>query len=106
MDERIYTEDVKVLCEALARITEADDVFRLLCDVCTIREIQDLAQRFLVAKLLDDGETYNYISERTGASATTIARVSKELKYGSGGYGIALSVIAERRDTPDEEDSL
>ncbi len=98
MDDRIYTDDVKVLCKALAGIDESEDVFRLLCDLCTIREIQDLSQRFLVAKLLDDGETYSVINEKTGASATTIARVSKEFKYGSGGYRIALDAISEDAD--------
>jgi TrpR-related protein YerC/YecD len=55
-------------------------------DLCTIREINEMAQRLTVAVLLDTGESYTAIGEKTGASATTIARVSKCLNYGTGGY--------------------
>jgi TrpR-related protein YerC/YecD len=55
-------------------------------DLCTIREINEMAQRLTVAALLDEGESYSAIGEKTGASATTIARVSKCLNYGTGGY--------------------
>lgn len=106
MDDRIYTDDVKTLCEALAGITDPKSIFNLLTDVCTIREIQDLAQRLLVAKLLDQGVTYSIISKQTGASATTIARVSKELKYGSGGYRIALDIISPDEDALLDETQL
>ncbi len=105
MDSRVYTDEVKVLCMALSKIDDPEEIFKLLSDVCTIREILDLAQRFLVAKLLDEGETYNVISEKTGASATTIARVSKELKYGLGGYEIALNAIKELDEKKDQSSS-
>jgi TrpR-related protein YerC/YecD len=45
-----------------------------------------MAQRLTVAALLDTGESYTVIEGKTGASATTIARVSKCLNYGTGGY--------------------
>lgn len=90
MDDRIQTDDVVELCRAIASLDDPDDVAQLLEDLCTIREIQDLAQRLNVARMLDAGEPYTSISERTGASATTIARVSKALNYGSGGYRLVL----------------
>ncbi|MGI6216364.1 MAG: YerC/YecD family TrpR-related protein [Coriobacteriales bacterium] len=90
MDDRIKNKDIDALCSAFATINDPDDVSKLLEDLCTIREIQDMAQRLSVARLLDNGESYNVISEKTGASATTIARVSKALNYGSGGYRIVL----------------
>jgi TrpR-related protein YerC/YecD len=90
LDDRIKNKDIDALCSAFATINDPDDVSKLLEDLCTIREIQDMAQRLSVARLLDNGESYNVISEKTGASATTIARVSKALNYGSGGYRIVL----------------
>ena len=58
------------------------------------REIKESSQRLAVARLLDQGRSYAQIAETTGASATTIARVSKCLGYGSGGYRAALDVLA------------
>ena len=86
MDSRIDSEEVRALCAAIAALDDIDDASRFLEDLCTIREIKDLAQRLQVASMLDAGEPYTTISEKTGASATTIARVSKALNYGAGGY--------------------
>jgi TrpR-related protein YerC/YecD len=40
--------------------------------------------------MLDAGEHYTAIQETTGASATTISRVSKSLHYGADGYARVL----------------
>ena len=50
-----------------------------------------------MARLLDAGKSYAAIEEATGASATTIARVSKCLSYGSGGYNAALNALDDVR---------
>jgi TrpR-related protein YerC/YecD len=54
--------------------------------MCTIREVEEMSQRLEVARLLSESEPYTSITEKTGASATTIARVAKSLNYGAGGY--------------------
>ena len=66
-----------------------------LLDLFTIREIRESSQRLAVARMLDDGRSYAQIEQATGASATTIARVSKCLSYGSGGYRAAIDVLAD-----------
>ena len=74
----------------------ADDeefVSDLLEDLFTTREIRDLASRLQVARMLDDGMSYSEIEEETKVSATTIARVSKCLSEGSGGYKKALEML-------------
>ncbi len=58
-------------------------------DICTIKELQSLFQRFRVACLLDSGSNYIEVSEATGASSATISRVNRCLNYG-GGYRRAL----------------
>jgi TrpR-related protein YerC/YecD len=63
---------------------------RFLEDVCTIKEIQDMGQRFLVVKKLFEKEPYHQIVENTHASTATISRVNKSLTYGANGYGIFL----------------
>jgi TrpR-related protein YerC/YecD len=74
------------LYQAFVESTDPEQVKALMEDLCTIREIHEMAQRLTVAFLLDAGESYAAIERATGVSATTIARVSKCLNYGTGGY--------------------
>lgn len=92
----IRTADVDDLLTVLATLDEPDDVFALLEDLFTVREIRETSQRLLVARLLAAGKSYAAIEAETGASATTIARVSKCLSYGSGGYRRALEILEEK----------
>ena len=62
----------------------------MLEDLATFREIQEMSPRLEVARLLREGEPYVAIQKATGASATTVARVSKCLNYGEGGYRTTL----------------
>lgn len=95
----LRTPEVENLVYALAKIDDPDTVFALLEDVCTIREIKETSQRLDVARLLSEGKSYATIEHVTGASATTIARVSKCLSYGSGGYAAALEALAGKPET-------
>ena len=90
----LRTSDVESLLDVLSALDDKDTLFALMEDLFTIREIKESSQRLAVAKLLDQGKSYAQIAEATGASATTIARVSKCLGYGSGGYRAALDVLA------------
>lgn len=81
------------LLEVFAGLTRPDDAFALLEDLFTVREIKDTSQRLDVARILRKGSSYAVIEKATGASATTIARVSKALNYGAGGYGLAFEVL-------------
>lgn len=77
---------------SLRTLEECDMFFD---DICTIQEIEALSQRFEVAMLLCEGKSYNDINRITGASTTTIGRVSKCLNYGDGGYKTAIERIKE-----------
>jgi TrpR-related protein YerC/YecD len=85
-DDRVRTREVDDLIKAILSLQDSDEAYALLTDLCTIREIQDMAQRLEVARMLAAGEHYTSIQETTGASATTISRVSKSLHYGADGY--------------------
>ncbi len=84
------TPDEKSLFEAILSLESVQECAAFFEDVCTIKEIQDISQRYAVAKMLDSGEKYQSIEEATGASTATISRVNKCLTYGSGGYRIAI----------------
>jgi TrpR-related protein YerC/YecD len=93
--DRLRTPDVEQLLAAFASLDRTDDVFAFLKDVCTVREIQEMAQRLAVAKMLSAGEHYDSIRDATGASTTTISRVSRCLNYGADGYRIVLDLPQE-----------
>lgn len=84
------TPDAKALFDAILSLDNLDECARFFEDVCTIKEIQDLSQRYAVARMLDEGEKYQKIEAATGASTATISRVNKCLAYGSGGYRAVL----------------
>ena len=91
----IRTAEVDDLLKVLATLQDEDAIFALLEDLFSIREIRETSQRLAVARLLSTGKPYTAIEQATGASATTIARVSKCLSYGAGGYAKALEVLGE-----------
>ena len=95
----IRTQEVDDLLTVLAEMDDKDAIFDLLEDLFTIREIRETSQRLAVARLLDSGMSYAAIERETGASATTIARVSKCLTYGTGGYRHALDLLEPSNST-------
>jgi TrpR-related protein YerC/YecD len=70
--------------EALLSLENAEQLRMFLEDICTIKELQSLFQRFRVACLLDAGSNYLETSDATGASSATISRVNRCLNYGTG----------------------
>lgn len=79
------------LYEALCSLDSADEARALLGDLCTPREIEDLSQRLEVATMLASGASYLDVSHATGASSTTVSRVSKCLNGPAGGYRMVLA---------------
>ena len=76
----------KDLYELFAGISRAEDFEKLLADLCTYTEVEQLSQRLLCARLLLKGYTYNKIIEIKDISSATLSRVSRCLQHGSGGY--------------------
>ena len=93
--DRLRTADVDRLVLAFASLGDPEEVYSFLQDVCTVREIQEMAQRLEVARMLSAGEHYDRIREATGASSTTISRVSRSLNYGADGYRTVLDHLRE-----------
>ena len=96
LTDKLKTELVDNLLEVFASMTSADDIYSFLQDLCTVREISEMSQRLEVARLLANKQSYVFVQDATGASATTISRVSKCLNYGSGGYKDALAIISNQ----------
>ena len=72
--------------EALLSLKTTEECEMFFDDICTIKELLDISQRYEVAKMLDQKCVYTDIASKTGASSATIGRVNKCLSYGTGGY--------------------
>ena len=84
------TDETSALFDAILRLRDQDDAASFFRDLCTLGELHDLAMRWAVARLLDQGLHYADISRRTGASTATITRIASWLNHGEGGYRAML----------------
>ena len=78
MLEELYSE--------LLKLETLEECESFLFDLCTMKELQSMGQRLKAAKMLLEGKTYNEVIEATDISSATLARVSKCVRYGDGGY--------------------
>ena len=78
------------LFRAVLHLRSVEECYRFFEDLCTIGEVKALSQRFAVARMLDEGKTYEEIAAKTGASSATISRVRRFLTYGADGYALVL----------------
>ena len=86
-------EDIReldALAEVILSLHSEDEIKRFLRDLCTRAELEALAHRWLIARLLEEGLSYLTVAERAEASTTTVTRVSQWLHHGAGGYQVAL----------------
>ena len=93
------TQEITELFEAIASLRSPEEVGRFLRDLCTMSELEAMAHRWQVARLLEEGLPYLEISKRTHASTTTVTRVAHWLRYGEGGYRLVLNRQKRRRAT-------
>lgn len=77
---------MEMLYETLLACQSKEDVKMLLEDLCTYKEVEQMAQRIAAAKMLKQGKTYAEIIEKTDISSATLSRVSRCVQHGSGGY--------------------
>ena len=82
--QKIRSKSIDRLFETILSLENVEDCYSFFEDICTIKELLDMAQRLDAAFLLDQGPNYQAISQETGLSTATISRVSKCLKYGTG----------------------
>ena len=90
-----HTESMDNLFKAILSLQNIEECYSFFEDACTLQELESIAQRFEVAKLLSQGKSYVDINKLTGASTATICRVSKCVNYGEGGYKTAIDRLGE-----------
>ncbi len=99
-DSKLKNDQVDAYFQAILQLKDIEECYRFFEDICTVKEIQSIAQRLEVAKLLRMNKTYNEIEAETGASTATISRINRSLNYGSDGYNLVL----DRMGYPKGED--
>ncbi|MFL5928262.1 MAG: YerC/YecD family TrpR-related protein [Gaiellaceae bacterium] len=81
---------MRALFDAILSLETREETASFFRDLCTLSELEAMAHRWEVARLLERGLPYLEIAERTGASTTTVTRVAHWLRHGEGGYRAVL----------------
>ena len=79
-------ETVDALFDAILSLESREECYAFFEDLCTVKEISDMAQRLEAAKLLLGGRTYDQIVKEVEISTATISRINRCIQYGTGGY--------------------
>lgn len=93
---KFASRQLDLLFDAVLSLKSREECYRFFEDLCTVNELNSLAQRFEVALLLEQKKTYHEIAQATSASTATISRINRCLEYGADGYKLALKRWKER----------
>ena len=91
MGKDLKSSSIDLLFEGILCLENKDECYQFFEDVCTIKELTAIAQRFEVAKMLREEKTYIDIAKKTGASTATISRVNRSLNYGNESYDMLFA---------------
>ena len=84
MKQTAKQDHIRQLFEIITSLDNEDDCRALFDDLCTVKEVENMAERCFAAKLLMDGKTYAQVMAQADISSATLSRVSRCVQYGSG----------------------
>ena len=90
-------ETIDALFDAIPSLETREECYDFFEDLCTVKEISDMAQRLEAAKLLLDGSTYEQIVKTVEISTATISRINRCIQYGTGGYRQTIEKVREKQ---------
>ncbi len=90
-------ETIDALFDAILSLETREECYDFFEDLCTVKEISDMAQRLEAAKLLLDGSTYEQIVKTVEISTATISRINSCIQYGTGGYRQTIEKVREKQ---------
>ncbi len=93
---KLQSAELDHLFEAILSLEDVHECYMFFEDLCTVSELNAIAQRYKVAQMLKHKTTCSAIAEKTGASTATISRVNRALHYGTGGYDLILERITNK----------
>ena len=84
MKQTAKQDHIRQLFELIIRLDNVDDCRALFDDLCTVKEVENMAERCFAAKLLLEGKTYSQVMAQADISSATLSRVSRCVQYGTG----------------------
>lgn len=84
MDKSVKEKEINDLYELFVSLSSVEDCKDLLEDLCTYKEVEQMAERIRAAKLLMEGKTYQEVISVTDISSATLSRISRCVQYGKG----------------------
>ncbi|MGI8420398.1 MAG: YerC/YecD family TrpR-related protein [Candidatus Levyibacteriota bacterium] len=100
------TKNIPELYKAILSLQNGNECQKFFRDLLTEAEIKEFANRWKVARMLEDKTQYEIIAKETGMSSTTIARVNKWLHNGMGGYKLMIKHLAAKQNINHHHTSL
>ena len=98
VNPKLTSAESEALFQAILCLTSVEECYAFFEDILTTAELHSIAQRWQVARLLDQGQTYDDVARSTGASSTTISRVNRSLRFGADGYRLILDRLRTQAD--------
>lgn len=92
------TPATDALFRAILSLESIEECYDFFEDLCTMKELADMAQRIEAANMLLAGKTYEQIVKNVEISTATISRINRCIQYGSGGYAKILKRAQEQKD--------
>ena len=93
-------ETIDALFDAILSLETREECYDFFEDLCTVKEISDMAQRLEAAKLLLNGRTYDQIVREVEISTATISRINRCIQYGTGGYREVIGKVSAPKEKP------
>ena len=84
MTQTAKQDHIQQLFEVITQLRSVEDCQALFDDLCTVKEIENMAERCFAAKLLLEGNTYSQVMAQADISSATLSRVSRCVQYGNG----------------------
>ncbi len=96
MSKNLHTPAMDLLLDGILTLKDRDEAYLFFEDLCTVGELSAISQRFAVAHMLQNENTYQEIADATGASTATISRVNRSVNYGNDGYEMVFARLKEQ----------
>jgi len=93
--DKLINKDADQLFDAILSLQTREECYEFFGDLCTVKELQSLAMRLEVARMLMNGSTYLEVIDETNRSSAIVSRIKNCLLYGNGGFQTVLNRIGQ-----------
>lgn len=91
------SQQTEILFNAILKLETIEECAKFFEDLCTMKELADMAQRVETANMLLAGKTYEQIVKEVEISTATISRINRCIQYGNGGYRMILGRLKDSK---------